>query len=206
MKLFQLLTIEIFLLVSSCCIYVYVSSADTRRHSRQPKGFGRHSDLGGHPNQLYQTSFQNFQKPSDDGLEYGSLQQPEFRGEDGDDIEQISRDDDDLNQFSGLEQQPNTETLPKYTQSTTSPNSESPEAKTAKGTFIGLRETINDKVVYAFYGVPYALPPTGNKRFSRPEPVATFTEPYDATHLPNACPQVCLKSKSYSQNMLTRQN
>lgn len=50
--------------------------------------------------------------------------------------------------------------------------------------------TATGREVYAFLGVPFARPPTGNLRFRRPEPVDNWEEPIDATQKPPACPQV----------------
>ncbi|XP_053479838.1 cAMP-regulated D2 protein [Ictalurus furcatus] len=44
---------------------------------------------------------------------------------------------------------------------------------------------------HVFYGIPYAAPPVGPKRWAAPEPVSQWTKPYDATFPRPACIQVC---------------
>ena len=43
---------------------------------------------------------------------------------------------------------------------------------------------------YAFRGLPYAAPPTGELRWMPPQPVTRWQEPRDATSYANTCPQV----------------
>ncbi|KAL0062982.1 hypothetical protein AAF712_010113 [Marasmius tenuissimus] len=43
--------------------------------------------------------------------------------------------------------------------------------------------------VSKFLGIPYAQPPTGNRRFRPPEPIAPYTGSVDATKYGTACPQ-----------------
>ena len=50
--------------------------------------------------------------------------------------------------------------------------------------------TTGSVTVNEFLGIPYAKPPVDDKRFARPEPIDTWDETYEATNLPNACPQV----------------
>merc|ERR1711923_269436 len=38
-----------------------------------------------------------------------------------------------------------------------------------------LEKSIGGKKFYSFYGIPYALPPVGKRRFMRPEPVQSWT-------------------------------
>ena len=47
-----------------------------------------------------------------------------------------------------------------------------------------------DGKVRAFYGIPYAAPPTGDNRFRPPRPVKAWTTPRDATVAPKVCPQI----------------
>lgn len=44
---------------------------------------------------------------------------------------------------------------------------------------------------HVFYGIPYAAPPVGPKRWAAPEPVSRWTKPYDATFPRPACMQDC---------------
>ncbi|KAG9272999.1 cAMP-regulated D2 protein [Astyanax mexicanus] len=44
---------------------------------------------------------------------------------------------------------------------------------------------------HVFYGIPYAAPPVGPKRWTAPKPVSPWTQPYDATFPRPACMQVC---------------
>ncbi|XP_075525252.1 acetylcholinesterase-like isoform X4 [Dermacentor variabilis] len=46
------------------------------------------------------------------------------------------------------------------------------------------------KPVRAFYGIPYAKPPTNQSRFDRAEPVEPWTGVFNATAKPNSCFQV----------------
>ncbi|HVW29424.1 MAG TPA: carboxylesterase family protein [Polyangiaceae bacterium] len=47
-----------------------------------------------------------------------------------------------------------------------------------------------DGKVRAFYGIPYAAPPTGSNRWRSPQPVTPWTSPRDATAAPKVCPQI----------------
>ncbi|XP_072551676.1 cAMP-regulated D2 protein [Salminus brasiliensis] len=44
---------------------------------------------------------------------------------------------------------------------------------------------------HVFYGIPYAAPPLGPKRWTAPSPVSPWTQPYDATFPRAACMQAC---------------
>ncbi|KAL7871002.1 hypothetical protein SRHO_G00084990 [Serrasalmus rhombeus] len=44
---------------------------------------------------------------------------------------------------------------------------------------------------HVFYGIPYAAPPVGLKRWSAPDPVSPWTQLYDATFPRPACMQAC---------------
>ncbi|XP_076848995.1 cAMP-regulated D2 protein [Brachyhypopomus gauderio] len=44
---------------------------------------------------------------------------------------------------------------------------------------------------HVFYGIPYAAPPVGPKRWAAPGPVSPWTLPYDATFPRPACMQLC---------------
>ncbi|HEX4336843.1 MAG TPA: carboxylesterase family protein [Polyangiaceae bacterium] len=47
-----------------------------------------------------------------------------------------------------------------------------------------------DGKVRAFYGIPYAAPPTGKNRWKSPQAVTPWTTPRDATAAPKVCPQI----------------
>jgi para-nitrobenzyl esterase len=47
-----------------------------------------------------------------------------------------------------------------------------------------------DGKVRAFYGIPYAAPPTGANRWRAPQPFTAWTSPRDATAAPKVCPQI----------------
>lgn len=67
----------------------------------------------------------------------------------------------------------------------TSESTEGPVVLTHSGPVRGL--TLNK--AHVFYGIPYAAPPVGPKRWSAPEPVSQWTKPYDATFPRPACMQ-----------------
>ena len=62
---------------------------------------------------------------------------------------------------------------------------------TSVGTIVGKTENISfagtPLVVTKFLGIPFAEPPVGAKRFSKPEKKATFTEPFVADTMPPMC-------------------
>jgi para-nitrobenzyl esterase len=63
--------------------------------------------------------------------------------------------------------------------------SDAGDVTTDKGVVVG---TVADGV-RTFLGVPYAAPPTGDRRWASPEPAARWSEPRDATSLGAACQQ-----------------
>ncbi|TTK00920.1 Anoctamin-1 [Bagarius yarrelli] len=46
---------------------------------------------------------------------------------------------------------------------------------------------------HVFYGIPYAAPPVGPKRWLAPQPVSRWTKPYNATFPRAACVQACVE-------------
>ncbi|XP_060734745.1 cAMP-regulated D2 protein [Tachysurus vachellii] len=50
---------------------------------------------------------------------------------------------------------------------------------------------------HVFFGIPYAAPPVGSRRWAAPQPVSQWTRPYDATFPRAACMQVC--SEEFSE-------
>ena len=61
-----------------------------------------------------------------------------------------------------------------------------PKVQTSLGPVEGLRRDGAD----VFLGIPYALPPTGERRLAAPVAAAAWTEPLRATIPPSACPQL----------------
>lgn len=66
-------------------------------------------------------------------------------------------------------------------------HTDSPVVVTHSGPVRGL--TLDQ--AHVFYGIPYAAPPVGPKRWAAPEPVSQWTRPYDATFPRPACVQAC---------------
>ena len=65
-------------------------------------------------------------------------------------------------------------------------NAANPRVQTSLGAVDGMRRDGAD----VFFGIPYALPPTGERRLAAPVPAAAWTEPLRATIPPSACPQL----------------
>lgn len=63
---------------------------------------------------------------------------------------------------------------------------------TDKGKVRGLKLNVNSagNVVDAWFGIPYAQPPTGSLRFKRPQEIGKWDGIYDATVLPHSCYQI----------------
>ena len=61
-----------------------------------------------------------------------------------------------------------------------------PKVQTSLGVVEGMRHDGAD----VFLGIPYALPPTGERRLAAPVAAAAWTEPLRATIPPSACPQL----------------
>lgn len=67
--------------------------------------------------------------------------------------------------------------------------------KTGVGTFVGVKDTVyslmnNDtRTVLRFLGIPYAKPPIGELRFSKPVPFGILKSEYNATHFRPHCIQ-----------------
>ncbi|KAG1653308.1 Acetylcholinesterase [Nymphon striatum] len=59
--------------------------------------------------------------------------------------------------------------------------------KTAYGPVKGLITTSKDVKIAEFLGIPYAKPPIGSKRFSRPEGIDPWQETYNATEFKSSC-------------------
>lgn len=61
------------------------------------------------------------------------------------------------------------------------------EVKTAEGSVRGA--TSEESGVRTFLGIPYAAPPTGARRWKKPEAVTAWSDPRDATAFGKRCPQ-----------------
>ncbi|XP_054716265.1 acetylcholinesterase-like [Uloborus diversus] len=64
-----------------------------------------------------------------------------------------------------------------------------PLVKTTTGSIIGKNIKLFDTTIAGFFGIPFAEPPLGEKRFKRPEPVKPWPGILDATQLPPPCMQ-----------------
>lgn len=64
--------------------------------------------------------------------------------------------------------------------------SQVPKVSTSLGSVEGMRRDGVD----VFFGIPFALPPTGERRLAPPVQAAAWTEPLRATIPPSACPQL----------------
>lgn len=58
---------------------------------------------------------------------------------------------------------------------------------TDKGRIRGFSDFVDGKKLDIFYGIPYAAPPVGERRYRRPEQVDPWEGVIDATELPNSC-------------------
>lgn len=59
-------------------------------------------------------------------------------------------------------------------------------------THSGLIRGLTVDKAHVFYGIPYAAPPVGLKRWAAPEPASQWTKPYNATFPRPACMQACV--------------
>lgn len=67
-----------------------------------------------------------------------------------------------------------------------------PVVTTTYGKLRGIKKELNNEIlgpVVQFLGVPYAMPPTGERRFQPPEPPVSWPEIRNATHFAPVCPQ-----------------
>ncbi|XP_050034532.1 cholinesterase-like isoform X2 [Dermacentor andersoni] len=60
---------------------------------------------------------------------------------------------------------------------------------TSEGRLRGRNGTVLDKEIQVFLGIPYAKPPVGNLRFSKPQPPEPWHGAYDATRAKDSCVQ-----------------
>ncbi|NP_001254592.1 neuroligin-1 [Gasterosteus aculeatus] len=73
-----------------------------------------------------------------------------------------------------------------------------PVVTTVYGKLRGVKKELNNEIlgpVVQFLGVPYAAPPTGERRFQPPEPPASWPETRNATHFAPVCPQSIVEGR-----------
>ena len=67
-----------------------------------------------------------------------------------------------------------------------------PTVTISTGTIVGASRLATE----AFNGIPYALPPTGDRRLRPPVRLTSSVGTYDASGIPNACPQFLASTES----------
>ncbi|XP_067288156.1 neuroligin-1 isoform X1 [Pseudorasbora parva] len=73
-----------------------------------------------------------------------------------------------------------------------------PIVTTTYGKLRGFKKELNNEIlgpVIQFLGVPYAAPPTGERRFQPPEPPISWSEIRNATQFAPVCPQTLLEGR-----------
>uniref|UniRef100_A0A3B3ZRT0 Carboxylesterase type B domain-containing protein n=1 Tax=Periophthalmus magnuspinnatus TaxID=409849 RepID=A0A3B3ZRT0_9GOBI len=73
-----------------------------------------------------------------------------------------------------------------------------PVVTTTYGRLRGVKKELNNEIlgpVVQFLGVPYAAPPTGERRFQPPEPPISWPEIRNATHFAPVCPQSIVEGR-----------
>ncbi|KAI1891537.1 hypothetical protein AGOR_G00144820 [Albula goreensis] len=73
-----------------------------------------------------------------------------------------------------------------------------PVVTTAYGKLRGFKKELNNEIlgpVIQFLGVPYASPPTGERRFQPPEPPVSWPDVRNATAFGPVCPQTVLEGR-----------
>ncbi|KAM7410627.1 hypothetical protein PAMA_001861 [Pampus argenteus] len=73
-----------------------------------------------------------------------------------------------------------------------------PVVTTTYGKLRGMKKELNNEIlgpVVQFLGVPYAAPPTGERRFQPPEPPLSWPEIRNATHFAPVCPQSIVEGR-----------
>lgn len=73
-----------------------------------------------------------------------------------------------------------------------------PVVTTAYGKLRGFKKELNNEIlgpVIQFLGVPYAAPPTGERRFQPPEPPTPWQDIRNATHFGPVCPQSVVEGR-----------
>ncbi|XP_063057902.1 neuroligin-1-like [Engraulis encrasicolus] len=73
-----------------------------------------------------------------------------------------------------------------------------PVVTTTQGRVRGFKKELNNEIlgpVIQFLGVPYAAPPTGERRFQPPEPPLPWSDIRNATQFAPVCPQNILEGR-----------
>ncbi|KAL0181505.1 hypothetical protein M9458_023911, partial [Cirrhinus mrigala] len=73
-----------------------------------------------------------------------------------------------------------------------------PVVTTTYGKLRGFKKELNNEIlgpVIQFLGVPYAAPPTGERRFQPPEPPISWSDIRNATQFGPVCPQTLLEGR-----------
>ena len=73
-----------------------------------------------------------------------------------------------------------------------------PVVTTVYGKLRGVKKELNNEIlgpVVQFLGVPYAAPPTGERRFQPPEPPVSWPEVRNATQFAPVCPQTIVEGR-----------
>lgn len=73
-----------------------------------------------------------------------------------------------------------------------------PVVTTTYGKLRGIKKELNNEIlgpVVQFLGVPYAAPPTGERRFQPPEPPTSWPDIRNATHFASVCPQSIVEGR-----------
>ncbi|RXM28257.1 Neuroligin-1 [Acipenser ruthenus] len=73
-----------------------------------------------------------------------------------------------------------------------------PVVTTTYGKVRGFKKELSNEIlgpVIQFLGVPYAAPPTGERRFQPPEPPSSWSEIRNATQFPPVCPQTVVEGR-----------
>ncbi|KAK6314070.1 hypothetical protein J4Q44_G00155290 [Coregonus suidteri] len=73
-----------------------------------------------------------------------------------------------------------------------------PVVTTVYGKLRGVKKELNNEIlgpVIQFLGVPYAAPPTGERRFQPPEPPISWPEVRNATQFGPVCPQTIVEGR-----------
>ena len=65
-----------------------------------------------------------------------------------------------------------------------------PVIQTTHGPVQGTVETANSVAINVFHSIPFAAPPVGDLRFSRPQPPSNWADTKDVSGFPNICPQI----------------
>lgn len=64
-----------------------------------------------------------------------------------------------------------------------------PMLVTVTGKMLGIESLVNGKLIHSYKGVPYAEPPTGQRRFMKPIPLMPMPGAFNATRSSPVCPR-----------------